>query len=134
MVQQSGWSATTLHSDKTQTQREAALQQLRDGEVQVLVATDVAGRGLDVPDVCKYCSKVSLLQASTTFSPSPRFLLTSLHPSSTPSNASQLHDPLLYHVQYHVLHRSRSENQTPTFLLLFTFLDFGLNVVVFVLS
>ena len=53
MVQQSGWSATTLHSDKTQTQREAALQQLRDGEVQALVATDVAGRGLDVPDVCK---------------------------------------------------------------------------------
>lgn len=51
MVQQSGWSATTLHSDKTQTQREAALQQLRDGEVQALVATDVAGRGLDVPDV-----------------------------------------------------------------------------------
>jgi ATP-dependent RNA helicase DDX23/PRP28 len=57
MVQQSGWSATTLHSDKTQTQREAALQQLRDGEVQALVATDVAGRGLDVPDVCKYLYK-----------------------------------------------------------------------------
>jgi len=61
MVQQSGWSATTLHSDKTQTQREAALQQLRDGEVQALVATDVAGRGLDVPDVCESrCPSVNL--------------------------------------------------------------------------
>ena len=53
MVQSAGWSATTLHSDKTQAQREAALQSLRDGDVQALVATDVAGRGLDVPDVCK---------------------------------------------------------------------------------
>jgi reverse gyrase len=59
MVQSAGWSATTLHSDKTQTQREAALQSLRDGEVQALVATDVAGRGLDVPDVCKYCLQLS---------------------------------------------------------------------------
>jgi len=71
MVQQSGWSATTLHSDKTQTQREAALQQLRDGEVQALVATDVAGRGLDVPDVCKYCHKSPFPSNSYAFSPSP---------------------------------------------------------------
>ena len=71
MVQQSGWSATTLHSDKTQTQREAALQQLRDGEVQALVATDVAGRGLDVPDVCKCCYQaLPSQQTPTTFSPS----------------------------------------------------------------
>ncbi|RXK41784.1 pre-mRNA-splicing ATP-dependent RNA helicase PRP28 [Tremella mesenterica] len=50
-VHQSGKSATAIHSDKTQQQREQALQALRDGEVQVLVATDVAGRGIDVPDV-----------------------------------------------------------------------------------
>jgi ATP-dependent RNA helicase DDX23/PRP28 len=49
-VHQAGQSATTLHSDKSQAQREAALQALRDGEVNVLVATDIAGRGIDVPD------------------------------------------------------------------------------------
>lgn len=38
-VHQAGWSGVTLHSDKTQAQREAALQSLRDGEVQALVAT-----------------------------------------------------------------------------------------------
>ena len=50
-VHQAGMSATTLHSDKTQSQREMALQSVRDGEVEVLVATDIAGRGIDVPDV-----------------------------------------------------------------------------------
>ena len=50
-VHQAGQSATTIHSDKSQSQREMALQSLRDGEVNVLVATDIAGRGIDVPDV-----------------------------------------------------------------------------------
>jgi ATP-dependent RNA helicase DDX23/PRP28 len=50
-VQQSGRSATTLHSGKNQEQREASLKALRDGDVEVLVATDLAGRGIDVPDV-----------------------------------------------------------------------------------
>lgn len=49
-VHQAGFSATTLHSNKTQEQREAALQSVRDGTVSVLVATDIAGRGIDVPD------------------------------------------------------------------------------------
>ncbi|CCA72800.1 probable U5 snRNP 100 kD protein [Serendipita indica DSM 11827] len=44
-------AASTLHSGKSQEQREAALQQLRNGEVDVLVATDLAGRGIDVPNV-----------------------------------------------------------------------------------
>jgi ATP-dependent RNA helicase DDX23/PRP28 len=47
----SQWSAATLHSGKNQEQREAALQSLRSGEVDLLVATDLAGRGIDVPDV-----------------------------------------------------------------------------------
>ncbi|PSN65382.1 DEAD-domain-containing protein [Corynespora cassiicola Philippines] len=46
-----GFSAVTLHGGKTQEQREAALQSLRDGRTQILVATDLAGRGIDVPDV-----------------------------------------------------------------------------------
>ena len=47
---QAGFSAITLHSDKSQEQREASLQALRDGQVNILVATDVAGRGIDIPD------------------------------------------------------------------------------------
>ncbi|GJE90850.1 DEAD/DEAH box helicase [Phanerochaete sordida] len=50
-LQRAGWGAATLHSGKTQEQREAALQALRSGEADVLVATDLAGRGIDVPDV-----------------------------------------------------------------------------------
>lgn len=40
-VQAAGKRATTLHSGKNQEQREAALQSLRDGDVEVLVATDL---------------------------------------------------------------------------------------------
>ncbi|THH01996.1 hypothetical protein EW145_g6814 [Phellinidium pouzarii] len=50
-VQRAGVRATTLHSGKNQEQREAALQSLRNGESEVLVATDLAGRGIDVQDV-----------------------------------------------------------------------------------
>jgi len=50
-VQQAGRRGVTLHSGKNQEQREAALQALRDGDAEVLVATDLAGRGIDVPDV-----------------------------------------------------------------------------------
>ncbi|KAF5315965.1 hypothetical protein D9611_004618 [Ephemerocybe angulata] len=46
-----GWSTATLHSGKNQEGREAALQSLRSGEADVLVATDLAGRGIDVQDV-----------------------------------------------------------------------------------
>ncbi|WVQ63340.1 pre-mRNA-splicing ATP-dependent RNA helicase PRP28 [Kwoniella botswanensis] len=50
-VQQAGLSGVSLHSGKSQEQRESSLQALRDGQVSVLVATDLAGRGIDVPDV-----------------------------------------------------------------------------------
>ncbi|KZT60424.1 pre-mRNA-splicing ATP-dependent RNA helicase PRP28 [Calocera cornea HHB12733] len=50
-LQRAGWSATTLHSGKNQEQREAALAALRSGEADILVATDLAGRGIDVQDV-----------------------------------------------------------------------------------
>ncbi|KAK9460006.1 P-loop containing nucleoside triphosphate hydrolase protein [Lipomyces oligophaga] len=46
-----GWNAVTLHGGKSQEQREASLRQLRSGEADALVATDLAGRGIDVPDV-----------------------------------------------------------------------------------
>lgn len=50
-IKHMGYSAVTLHGSKTQDQREAALAQLRNGTADILVATDLAGRGLDVPDV-----------------------------------------------------------------------------------
>ena len=42
---------TRIHADRSQPQREAALRQFRDGQARVLVATDIAARGLDVDAV-----------------------------------------------------------------------------------
>ncbi|KAL4804222.1 hypothetical protein BDV18DRAFT_153194 [Aspergillus unguis] len=50
-IKQWGFSSVTLHGSKTQDQREAALASVRNGSTDVLVATDLAGRGIDVPDV-----------------------------------------------------------------------------------
>jgi ATP-dependent RNA helicase RhlE len=46
-----GHSVAALHGNRTQSQRERALSDLRRGRVQVLVATDIASRGLDVDDI-----------------------------------------------------------------------------------
>ena len=46
-----GIKCAAIHSDKTQGQRTRALDGFRRGEVRVLVATDIASRGIDVPDV-----------------------------------------------------------------------------------
>jgi superfamily II DNA/RNA helicase len=43
--------AVAMHGDKSQSQRQKALARFDRGEVTVLVATDVAARGIDVPDV-----------------------------------------------------------------------------------
>jgi ATP-dependent RNA helicase DDX23/PRP28 len=50
-IQRMGFSAVTMHGTKTQEQREDALASLRNGRADVLVATDLAGRGIDVQDV-----------------------------------------------------------------------------------
>src|SRR5260370_5908904 len=44
-------SVNRIHADRTQPQREAALRDFRDGSARVLVATDIAARGLDVEAV-----------------------------------------------------------------------------------
>jgi superfamily II DNA/RNA helicase len=46
-----GFSVQSLHGDMDQPARMAALEQFRKGEVTLLVASDVAARGLDIPDV-----------------------------------------------------------------------------------
>jgi superfamily II DNA/RNA helicase len=46
-----GFSAIALHGDMDQQARTAALEQFRKNEVTLLVASDVAARGLDIPDV-----------------------------------------------------------------------------------
>lgn len=46
-----GISAVSIHGDKSQAQRTAALQAFRHGHVPILVATDIAARGIDVSGV-----------------------------------------------------------------------------------
>jgi len=50
-LESAGYAVATIHGNKSQGQRERALKAFRDGDVRVLVATDVAARGLDIPDV-----------------------------------------------------------------------------------
>ncbi len=47
----SGISSTAIHGNKSQSQRTRALKKFKDGDVKVMVATDVAARGLDIPNV-----------------------------------------------------------------------------------
>ncbi|MFP5415405.1 MAG: DEAD/DEAH box helicase [Actinomycetes bacterium] len=46
-----GFSATSIHGDLSQVMREKALSRFREDRVKVLVATDVAARGIDVADI-----------------------------------------------------------------------------------
>ena len=46
-----GFSATGLHGDMTQSARLAALDEFKNGQIPLLVASDVAARGLDIPSV-----------------------------------------------------------------------------------
>ena len=46
-----GIPSTAIHGNKTQSQRQKALKEFKDEKVRVLVATDVAARGLDIPNV-----------------------------------------------------------------------------------
>ncbi len=46
-----GVIADSIHSDRLQEERERTMQSFRNGELKVLIATDVSARGIDIPDV-----------------------------------------------------------------------------------
>ena len=50
-LMRNGIAATSLHSDLSQSVRESCLEGFRAGEVKVIVATDVAARGIDIPEI-----------------------------------------------------------------------------------
>lgn len=50
-IRRAGYGTAALHADKTQTQRQSALDNFRSGRCQILVATDIAARGLDVETI-----------------------------------------------------------------------------------
>jgi superfamily II DNA/RNA helicase len=50
-LEEKGFLAAALHGDMSQRQRTRTLKQLKDGKVEILVATDVAARGIDVQSI-----------------------------------------------------------------------------------
>jgi superfamily II DNA/RNA helicase len=50
-LEERGISAVALHGDRTQAQRERALRSVKNGQIRVLVATDVAARGIHIEDL-----------------------------------------------------------------------------------
>ena len=46
-----GFNAASIHGNKSQGQRDRTIKGFREGQIRVLVATDVAARGIDIPDV-----------------------------------------------------------------------------------
>ena len=50
-LETAGLRAVAIHGNKSQAQRQKALDQFKAGRARVLVATDVAARGLDIPDL-----------------------------------------------------------------------------------
>ena len=51
MLVERGFKAASIHGDKAHAQRQRALKLFKDDSIQMLVATDVAARGLDIPNV-----------------------------------------------------------------------------------
>jgi ATP-dependent RNA helicase RhlE len=51
MLQERGFRVDCIHGDKTQNARQQALTKFKHDRIEILVATDVAARGLDIPDV-----------------------------------------------------------------------------------
>ncbi|WP_336279556.1 DEAD/DEAH box helicase [Bartonella sp. CB175] len=50
-LQKIGYSVATIHGNKSQSARQCALKAFRERSVRILVATDIAARGIDIPDI-----------------------------------------------------------------------------------
>jgi ATP-dependent RNA helicase RhlE len=50
-LEKSGLTSVAIHGNKSQSQRQRALKAFKDNKVRIMVATDVAARGLDIPNV-----------------------------------------------------------------------------------
>ena len=50
-IERAGHKVTSLHSNRTQGQRQSALKGFRSGQHHIMVATDIAARGLDVESI-----------------------------------------------------------------------------------
>lgn len=51
IIRNEGYTATSIHGDKSQGERDSVLKDFRNGKSNILIATDVASRGLDVEDL-----------------------------------------------------------------------------------
>ena len=51
MLRKNGYKVTSIHGDKTQSSREEALNKFKNKHVNILIATDVASRGIDIHDL-----------------------------------------------------------------------------------
>jgi superfamily II DNA/RNA helicase len=51
VLEKEGHPVTSIHSDRSQRERTDALAEFRAGQHRILVATDIASRGLDIPDI-----------------------------------------------------------------------------------
>jgi ATP-dependent RNA helicase RhlE len=56
----------TIHSDKLQDERQLTMEQFRSGELQILIATDVSARGIDIPNV-EYVINYDLPESSESY-------------------------------------------------------------------
>ncbi len=61
-----GINAAAIHGDKAQNQRQKALKQFKEGEVRVLVATDIAARGIDI-DKLRYVINYDIPNVAETY-------------------------------------------------------------------
>ena len=51
MLKGNGYKIDSIHGDKTQNDREKALENFKDGKINILIATDVAARGIDIDNL-----------------------------------------------------------------------------------
>lgn len=51
LIRREAFASASIHGDKSQMERDSVLNEFRNGKTSILIATDVAARGLDVEDV-----------------------------------------------------------------------------------